>query len=468
MPKFQHRSHVPHAPEEVFAWHMRPGAWGRMRTPWVQIRILKQVGGIRDGGTMVLGIRQGPTELKWEVKHTDFDEGRSFRDEQISGPFGKWVHSHRFDAAEDGGCFVEDEVEWEPPLGAAGRAFGGGFIEKELKRFFLFRHTRLKNDLALHGKFSGASLTVAVTGSSGLIGRTLVDFLRSGGQRVRTLVRENRAVAEGSIHWDPLSGDLDSAELEGVDAVVHLAGEPLSALRWSEEKKAKILNSRVEGTGLIARTMAKMKNPPPVLVSASAVGIYGNRGNDIVTEDTKPGRGFLAMVCREWEAATAPARKAGIRVVKLRTGFVISPEGAGLSKMLPPFKAGLGGRIGSGRQYMSWIDLDDEIGLIHHAIIRPGVAGPLNATAPQPVPNSAFADTLGRVLDRPTLVPLPAIAVKTMLGELGEELLLKGARVVPKKADETGYEFLFPGLEESLRFQLGRTGWISPSGESSG
>ena len=420
---------------------------------------------------MLLGIRQGPTELKWEVKHTDFDEGRFFRDEQISGPFGKWVHSHRFEAAEDGGCFVEDEVEWEPPLGAAGRAIGGAFIEKELKRFFSFRHARLKNDLALHGKFSGEPLTVAVSGSSGLIGGTLVDFLLSGGHRVRTLVRGKGKRPEGSIHWDPLRGELDSAGLEGVDAVVHLAGESLSALRWTEEKKAKILNSRVEGTGLIARTMAQMKSPPPVLVSASAVGIYGNRGNDVVTEDTKPGRGFLAMVCREWEAATAPARKAGIRVVKLRTGFVISPEGAGLGKMLAPFKAGLGGRIGSGRQYMSWIDLDDVIGLIHHAIIRPGVAGPLNATAPQPVPNSAFADTLGRVLDRPTLIPLPAIAVKAMLGGVGPGASLEGSQSGSRrKRTRRGTISSFRILRNRCVFSWDERNQvrISPSGESSG
>jgi uncharacterized protein (TIGR01777 family) len=427
-----------------------------MRTPWTQVRVLEVEGRIQEGGTMLLGLRQGPTELKWKVKHTDFEEGKLFRDEQISGPFNKWVHTHRFSPAEGGGCIVEDDVEWEPPLGNAGRLVAEAFIEGELKRFFQFRHARLRNDLALHEKYSGKPLVVAVSGSSGLIGRNLTDLLRSGGHEVRPMVRKGGAAPEGGIPWDPKRGTLDPAHLEGLDAVVHLAGESLSALRWSEEKKARILESRVRGTGLIADTLARMPGPPPALVSASAVGFYGNRGNEIVTEDTKPGRGFLAMVCREWEAATAPARKAGIRVVNLRTGFVISLESPGLAKMLPPFKAGLGGRIGSGRQYMSWIDLDDEVGLIHHALARPGVAGPLNATAPQPVPNSAFADTLGRVLNRPTLMPLPSLAVKAMLGELGEELLLKGARVVPTKAEDTGYEFFYPSLEDSLRYQLGR------------
>jgi len=230
----------------------------------------------------------------------------------------------------------------------------------------------------------------------------------------------------------------------------------LAALRWSDEKKERILESGREGTELIARTLAGMRNPPSVFVSASAVGYYGSRGSEVTTEETPAGTGFLAMVCREWEGATGAARKAGIRVVNLRTGFVISPLGPGLGRMLPPFKAGLGGRIGSGRQYMSWIDLDDEVGLIHHILTRPGVSGPLNATAPNPVPNATFTDALGRVLGRPTLLPLPAFAVTGVLGEMGTELLLKGARVVPKKAEETGYEFLFRNLEDSLRFQLGR------------
>jgi len=192
------------------------------------------------------------------------------------------------------------------------------------------------------------------------------------------------------------------------------------------------------------------------MVSASGVNYYGHRGNDIVTEESGPGKGFLAEVCQEWEGATEPARKAGVRVVCVRTGFVLDPEGPGLGKMLPPFKAGLGGRFGSGRQYMSWIDLDDEIGLIHHALINKRVSGPLNGTAPNPVPNATFTDTLGRVLGRPTLIPLPSVALKAMLGEMGKELLLRGARVVPRKARDTGYDFLHPDLEESLRFQLGR------------
>ena len=455
MPYFRRRSHFPISSGEVFAWHMRPGAHERLSPPWVRMRVLEKEGGIDDGGTVVLGIKQGPTEVKWKVRHTAFEEGRLFRDEQVSGPFDKWIHSHRFIPADDGGCFLEDEIEWAPPLGSAGRLFAEGFIEKELDRIFSFSHARLKNDLTLHGRYGGNPLTVALTGGSGLIGSALRDFLSSGGHTVLPLARTEVSSGRTGLTWDPLGGHLDPAVFEGVDAVVHLAGESLAAFRWTEEKKEKILQSRREGTALIARTLAGMARPPQVFVSASAVGFYGNRGDEIMAEESGPGSGFLAMVCREWEGATGAARKAGIRVVNLRTGFIISPLGPGLGKMLPPFRAGLGGRIGSGRQYMSWIDLDDQVGLIHHALTRPGVSGPFNATAPNPVPNATFTDTLGRVLGRPTLMPLPSFAVKGMLGEVGTELLLNGARVLPKKAEETGYEFLFADLEDSPRYQLG-------------
>jgi uncharacterized protein (TIGR01777 family) len=456
MPYFRHRTHLPFPADDVFAWHMRPGAFERLSPPWVDVRVLEREGGIQDGGRVVLGIRQGPAEVKWEVKHTEFEEGRVFRDEQVSGPFEAWSHTHRFIPSDDGGCFMEDQVEWTAPFGAAGKLFAEGFIDKELERLFFFRHTRLLNDLSLHARYSGPPLTVVLTGGSGLIGRNLAHFLRSGGHSVLALQRARGTEGRKRGFWDPSGDAMDAGSLEGAQGVVHLAGESLAALRWTEDKKEAILRSRRDGTHLIARTVAEMKNPPPVLVSASAVGYYGNGGNEILTEESQPGKGFLPMVCREWEGATGPARKAGIRVVNLRTGFVVTPAGPGLGRMLTPFKAGLGGRFGSGRQYMSWIDLDDEVGLIHHALTRPGVAGPLNATAPNPVPNTAFTDALGRVLNRPTVLPLPSLAIKGMLGEMGVELLLKGARVLPKKALDTGYEFLFPNLEDSLRFQLGR------------
>lgn len=349
---------------------------------------------------------------------------------------------------------MEDHIEWLPPLGTAGRLMAEGLIQRELDRLFSFRHARLRHDLDLHARYrSEKSMTVAVTGPSGLLGQNLVHFLTTGGHRV---VPVSRRPVEGGMSWDPGGGTIDADALEGIDGIVHLAGEPIFGLRWSLEKKDKILESRKRGTELLARTLARLSTKPGVLVSGSAVGYYGNRGDTLLTEESGPGRGFLARVCGAWEDATAPAMRAGIRVVTLRTGMVLTPQGGALGTMLLPFKLGLGGRLGSGRQYVSWIDLDDEVGLIYHALATEAVKGPLNATAPSPVPNSTFTDTLGRVLGRPTLVPVPALGVKTLFGEMGQALLLDGARVVPHKAEKTGFRFRYPSLEESLRFQLGR------------
>lgn len=455
MPEFRHRSRLPFTPEDVFEWHMRPGALERLTPPWTEVRVRERSGGIHDGGEVVLAIQQGPTELTWVVRHTDFEEGRLFRDEQVSGPFQRWVHSHRFLPSEDGGSIMEDEVQWEPPLGAAGRMFAAGFIEKELKRLFVFRHARLRHDLDLHARYAAQGpLMVAVTGASGLIGRALTTLLQSGGHTVISIPR--RASGDGPW-WEPDEGVFHNVQaLEGIDGVVHLAGEPIIGLRWTEEKKSRILDSRKKGTETLSRTLAGLARKPEVLVSASGVDFYGDRGSAVLTEESAPGKGFLARVCRQWEDATAPARRAGIRVVHLRTGMVLTPAGGALGTMLLPFKLGIGGRLGSGRQYVSWIDLDDEVGLIYHALATRSVKGPLNATAPHPVSNGTFTDTLGRVLGRPTLIPLPSLAVRTLFGEMGKVLLLDGARAVPQKAEKTGFRFRYPSLEESLRFQLGR------------
>jgi hypothetical protein len=250
---------------------------------------------------------------------------------------------------------------------------------------------------------------------------------------------------------------LDPRALEGLRAVVHLAGEPLPGVRWTTGKKEEILRSRAEGTLLLSRLLARQEPPPQALVSASGVSIYGDRGDEKLSESSSLGSGFLADVCRRWEQATGPAQLAGIRTVHLRTGPVLSPRGGFLGAVVLPFRFGLGGRFGSGRQYMSWIDLDDAVGLIRHALANSGLRGPLNVTAPGPVPNAAFVDVLGRVLGRPTLVPVPSLAIRASLGEMGVELLLSGQRVLPERALATGYQFLFPDLEDSLLHQLSRS-----------
>jgi uncharacterized protein (TIGR01777 family) len=297
---------------------------------------------------------------------------------------------------------------------------------------------------------------VVVTGSHGLIGSALVPALEAAGHYARRLVRDGAGNDE-ALHWDPKRGTIEADRLEGVDAVVHLAGAGIGDRRWTDERKRTILHSRTEGTGLLARTLANLRRRPHVLVSASAVGYYGDRGDEELTEGSAPGDDFLARVCIEWEAATRPAAAAGIRVVTIRTGVVLAGHGGVLKRMLTPFRVGLGGRFGSGRQYMSWIALDDEVGAINHVLEDERLSGPVNLTAPSPVTNAEFTKTLGRVLHRPTVIPTPLPPLKLVYGsELVQHLLVEGQRVLPKRLDESGYRFGQATLEDALRATLDR------------
>ena len=292
-------------------------------------------------------------------------------------------------------------------------------------------------------------MRVLVSGSSGFIGRELVKRLEAEGHEVTRLVR--RLPGPGEAGWDPREGTADAPALEGHDAVVHLAGAGLGDHRWTQSYKAEILNSRKEGTLLLARTLGGLQRPPRVMASGSAVGFYGDRGDEELTEESGPGAGFLAEVVRQWEAATAPAEEAGIRVVHCRSGIVQSPRGGSLGRLVLPFKLGLGGRIGSGRQWLSWVSIDDEVGGILHVLGREDVRGPVNMTAPYPVRFGEYAKALGRALGRPAVVPTPTFGLDLLLGrEMVREMLLGGQRVLPAKLQASGYQHRHPRLEGAL------------------
>ncbi len=299
-------------------------------------------------------------------------------------------------------------------------------------------------------------MKVLVTGASGLVGSALVPFLTMGGHRVTRLVRSQPRPGVAEMQWDPAAGIQDLTSLEGMDAVVHLAGENIASGRWTVARKARIRDSRVTGTRTLCEALARLSQPPKVLVSASAIGYYGDRGAEALWENSAFGTGFLPEVCRVWEEATQPAVQTGIRVVLLRIGIVLSPTGGALAKMLLPFKLGLGGIIGSGKQYMSWIALDDVVGAVNHALVTDTLRGPVNAVAPFPVTNGEFTRTLGRVLGRPTVFPVPAFAARLAFGEMADELLLASTRVEPKRLLATQYTFRCPELDGALRHVLGR------------
>ncbi len=454
-----HRSHIAADAGDVYDWHIRDGAFERLAPPWQRVEVVERSGGIEEGARVVM--RVGPFRRRWVAVHGRHIPGREFRDVQVVGPFARWVHVHRFEPQELGGCVLEDRVEYALPLGALGRWAGGGLAQSEIKRLFRYRHAMTRGDLEIHARFKEvAPMHIAITGSRGLLGSSLVPFLTAGGHRVTRIVRRPRTgghlPSASGLSWDTVHGISDPSLLEGIDAVVHLAGENIGAGRWSAARKTRIRQSRVDGTRRLAETIAGLEQPPRVLVCASAIGYYGNRGEELLDENSLGGRGFLADLCREWEAAAEPAVRAGVRTVHLRFGVILSPAGGALARMLPLFRLGAGGVLGSGRQFMSWVGIDDAVGAVLHALASASVSGPVNVVSPEPVTNAEFTRILARVLGRPALMSVPAFALRLAFGELADETLLSSQRAAPARLLATGFRFREAGLEGALRGLLGR------------
>lgn len=293
-------------------------------------------------------------------------------------------------------------------------------------------------------------MRILISGAKGFIGAPLSEALKRKGHEIVPLTRSHPGPGENSVHWHPVSGVLESSQIEGFDAIVHLAGENIASGRWTEAKKASLRDSRVRGTHTLCAAIEKLANPPKVLASASAIGYYGDRADEALTEESTPGTGFLPELCRDWEEATAPAADRGVRVANMRIGVVLDPAGGALQKMLLPFKLGGGGIVGSGKQYWSWITRADVVGAIEHILDTQTLRGPVNLVAPQPATNYEFTKALGKVLHRPTLLPMPAFAARLMLGQMADALLLASARVLPRKLEATGYTFQHPRLDVAL------------------
>ena len=467
MPTFTRRSPIDAPAECLFRWHDHRGAFERLAPPWQPVR-LERFDGIRPGQRAVIKLGPKPASLTWVAEHRDFVEGRQFRDVQVRGPFARWEHTHRM--IPDGEASVlEDDVAYRLPFGALGR-LGGGIAERQLARMFAYRHRVTAEDVRRHHAAGLGSFCIAITGSTGLLGEALVAFLTTGGHRVRRLVRSRPAVAryadradESAVYWNPERGEIDAGALEGVDAVIHLAGESVIAPRWSDAKRRRIYESRVRGTRFLSEALVALDPPPRVLLSASGSGFYGDRGDAHLTESDEPGDGFLAVVCRDWEAATTPAESAGIRTAHLRIGAVLTPAGGALKLALPAFLGGLGGVVGSGATFLPWVALDDVLYAVLHVLTTPSLCGPVNVGAPEAVTQKTLAEALGRVLHRPTLLRLPDAAVRVVAGEAGEEMLLTSTRMVPAKLLNSGFRFAYPDPEPALRHLLGRTPDLSPA-----
>ncbi|MEE6175945.1 TIGR01777 family oxidoreductase [Mycobacterium sp. 050134] len=436
--------------DDVFAWHARPGAFARLSPPWQPMRLLTEASSLRDGrATLAL-----PGGLRWVAVHQPdgYDPPRRFVDAiGGDGPAAlparmavRWRHTHDFEDVGGGRTRVIDRVDTPVP----------GSL---LRPMFVYRHRQLADDLAAHrlGAEHGlGAATIAVTGSSGLVGSALTAFLSTGGHRVIRLVR-GQPRSDDERRWN--AQDPDPRLLDGVDAVIHLAGASIAGRFTAKHRKA-IRDSRIGPTRRLAELLGRSGPRPPALICASAIGYYGyDRGDATLTEDSGRGDGFLADVVAEWEDATAPAEQAGARVVRVRTGIVQSPRGGTLRLMRPLFGAGLGGRLGDGRQWLSWIGIDDLVDVYHRALWDTALSGPVNAVAPQPVRNSEYTEMLARVLHRPALLPVPSLGPRLLLGGQGaRELACASQRVLPAKLIAAGHRFRQPQLDEALRHLLGR------------
>lgn len=452
----ERRTLLPVGADAAWAWHARPGALERLLPPWHEVRVVARSGGLQEGSQVTLLIHLGPLAVTWVAEHREVEPGRGFTDVLVRGPFDRWRHEHRFESLSPGSCELAERIECIPPLGATGIFLAESVVRREAERLLAWRHAVLAADLAAHAAAGPRRLHVAVTGSSGLLGRSLIPFLTAGGHRVTRLVRRAPGGGPGEVRWDPAGDGLEPAALAGVDAVVHLAGENVAGGRWTEARKRRIRESRVGGTRKLAESLARAAERPPALVAASAVGVYGDRGDEVLTEPSPPGSGFLAEVCREWEEASAPAQAAGVRVTHLRFGIVLTPAGGALERMLPPFRLGLGGPLAGGRHWMSWISIDDAVQVIHFALGNEGLTGPANAVAPEPVTNAEFTRALGRTLGRPTRFPVPAAALRLLFGELADQALLGSQRAVPARLVDLGYRFRHPTIDAALAHVLGR------------
>jgi len=452
---FQKSSEIAAPADALFDWHSRPGAFDRLTPPWEPVRLLSH-DGIKNGDRAVIQMKMGPIPKKWVAEHRNYQAGESFEDVQVSGPFAKWEHTHTMSVVDQHSSRLTDLIHYRLPGGPLGQFLGKGFSQRKIDRMFRWRHRRTMDDLACHQKYrKQPRMKVIITGGSGMIGQELQSLLSTGGHEPIVLTRKS-ATEDHLRQWDPTASEFDPEWFAGADAVIHLAGENIAGQRWTSSFKDRLWKSRTDVTDKLVSVLTSMDAPPKTLISASAIGWYGDRGDQLLNETEPAGDGFLADLCKAWEEASHPARDAGIRVVNPRIGIVLSPKGGALSKMLLPFKMGAGGILGNGKQYMSWIGLDDVAGAIYHSLMTESISGPVNCVAPHPVTNYEFTKTLGRVLNRPTIFPVPGFMAKLAFGEMAEALLLASTKVEDGVLESSGYQFRTPELEACLRHVLGR------------
>ena len=456
---------IPATNKEAFDYHAREGALERLVPPWSILTVTSHEGDIRDGAMSTFKVSFGLIGLKWTAVHFGYLQDRQFQDKMVKGPFQSWIHTHSFIPDEIGLFIMEDKIAYSPPFGNLGPILLNNTIQNNLNQLFHYRHRILSNDSNLW-KIAERSKgqKILITGSHGLIGSSLIPLLTAAGEhKIRRLARPSSNRNNTNSHsmvWNPNDGKVNVKDLEGFDVVIHLAGENIFG-RWTDSKKQRILESRIKSTKLLCDSLIKLANPPSTLICASATGFYGNQGNEVLTEESKPGFGFLSDVCRKWEESTETARDAGIRVVNTRFGVVLTPKGGMLQKLLALSRFGLGLRLGDENQHISWVSIEDVIGSIFYSIINSSIRGPVNVVSPNPVTNLEFSKTLARIVKSKIMLPISQKLARMMLGELADAMIASSTLVVPNKLSLAGYRFVNPDLEDTLRLLLGRQQIIS-------
>ena len=451
---FEYTSTYPCSAEKLHAWHSRPGALDRLLPPWERTKVIFRRGGIDPGGEVKLKMRAGLIRFNYLAHHVENIPGVMFRDIQAKGPFSSWSHSHFFaDTTE--GAILRDRVEYRLPFHDLLPDVIHREVRRRLHQMFVHREATLQADIRLHNSCSETPLTLLISGASGVLGRELVPLLTTGGHTVYRLVRHKPDPSRNEIFWDPEQGILNPDDIPEIDGVIHLAGEYIGLYRWTEEKKQRVISSRVKGTELLAGVCGTLRVKPRVFLCASAVGYYGNRGDELVNESHGPGNDFISDVCHQWEKATQAAVDSGIRTVQLRLGIGITPRGGALEKILDTSPLGYIRRFGNGRQYISWMSYDDMVSAMLHCLVHPSLHGPINIAAPQPATNGELMRTLAKLTGKPLLVPIPAWILKILYGQMASEILLSGCRVSTKKLEDSGFTFRHTNLHDALEKLLG-------------
>ncbi|MGF1573710.1 MAG: TIGR01777 family oxidoreductase [Sumerlaeia bacterium] len=452
-------STFPFPVEKVFSWHENAGALIRLMPPWEKVQVVSPFEGLHDGVKVRFKIKNGPITMKWTAEHFDYRKNEQFCDRALSGPFKTFVHHHKFSAKTADSCTLSDEIEYSIPITPLSDPVAGWFVEDKLKSMFAYRHRITQGDLQAQARHNLAPKRILISGSNGLIGTQLYGYLLQSGHDVWRLVRsKSEAEQHKTILWQSNSPIKNPEQLEGFNAVVHLAGAGIADERWTASRKKLLRSSRVDGTKHLTEALAKVSAKPEVLISGSAIGIYGNQGDSTLSEESPTNvPGFLEELARDWEAAAKPAEQAGIRTVYLRTGIVLSPAGGALGKMLLPFQLNLGGRLGSGKAWMSWISIDDMISGIEFLISNSAIVGPVNLTAPNPARNVEFTKTLAQVLKRFVGPPAPAAALRLIMGEMADAALLASLKVNPNVLLNYGYQYRYPDLKRCLEHVTGMT-----------